>query len=438
MNLINALSTLSTLQLNATLLPTTTEHIHGHHVHIDVSFILQEVFLGLVALFGFIGNCLVCYTVVKRTQVKHSTWYFLCSLSISDAFVCLVNVPTLMYTTYDEDVIDNGTFLCQFNGFSLVCLFLVSVLTLAAISIHKYFHIRQPLQSRASNKSLQIIIGIWVVSIIIALGPLVGWSQYTHVHGHKQCIPASSSALKQQDNGLDYSYLVVLIFIGFFLPLVSMVYCYAAIFIETILHNKRLKSNSIRGDTTFDRRTGRRNSTLRIDWGILKTIFVVVTTFVVCWSPFVVYICYNFQQDSVPSFTLAQFAFMMGYTQSILNPIIYALRHELFRNQFKSVICCLNYMNVDVARSESYGRSGSGNLQQSGSVFLVDATRRGSLTSESTLVFYQHKDSSQMPRKAIGQSSYASQGPKLDSIKERGLGSVLSYENEMFTLNNEK
>ncbi|XP_066919441.1 melanopsin-like [Clytia hemisphaerica] len=398
-------------------------------IEITASLLIQEIFLGLISILGVIGNCMVCYTVVKRAQVKHSTWYFLCCLSISDAFVCLVNIPILMYATYDESVIDNGTFLCQFNGFCLVCFFLVSVLTLSGISLHKYYYIRRPLHLRASTKSLRIIGFIWFVSIGIALGPLVGWSQYSHVHGHKQCVPAS---IRPATN-IDFSYLGVLLLVGFFIPLISMVYCYTAIFIETLSHHKRLNSTSIRGDTTFDRRkraagrTGRRGS-VTYDWGILKTVFIVVTTFIVCWAPFVVYICYNFTQNLTPSMTLSQVAFMLAYAQSILNPVIYALRHDLFRTQFKSVICCIKYMNVDI-RSE---RSGSGS--HPGSLFLVDgmsrSTSSSSSSSDSTLVFYQRKDST-FSRKP---NSYA---PKLDSITERSMPALPSYDNEVFQLNAE-
>lgn len=395
---------------------------------LDLPFFVQEFFLGVIAILGIVGNILVCYTVIKRAQVKHSTWYFLCCLSISDAFVCLVNVPILMLATYDERFINNGTFLCQFNGFCLVCFFLVSVLSLAGMSLHKYYYIRRPLQLRASTKSLKLIGFIWAISIGIAVGPLLGWSQYSHVHGHKQCVPASI----RPSTSKDFSYLAVLLFVGFFLPLISMVYCYTAIFIETLSHHKRLNSNSIRGESAANRkpRTGgarsRRRGSVSYDWGILKTVFVVVTTFIVCWTPLVVYISYNFTHNSTPSVTLSQIAFMMAYIQSILNPVIYALRHDLFRTQFKSVLCCFSYMNVDVARSE---RSGSG-THPGGSLFIVDGmSRTSSSSSESTLVFYQRKDTT-LPRSAT--SPYA---PKLDSITERSFSTNFpSYDNQVFQL----
>lgn len=399
-----------------------------HFNALDMAFFVQEFFLGVIAVLGIVGNILVCYTVVKRAQVKHSTWYFLCCLSISDAFVCLINVPILMLATYDESYIKNGTFLCQFNGFCLVCFFLVSVLSLAGMSLHKYYYIKRPLQLRASTKSLKLIGFIWAVSIGIALGPLVGWSEFSHVHGHKQCIP--KSILSPTTN--DFSYLAVLLFVGFFLPLISMVYCYTSIFIETLSHHKRLNNNSIRGESATSARrakprgrNGRRGS-VSYDWGILKTVFVVVTTFILCWTPLVVYISFNFTRNATPPLELSQIAFMMAYIQSILNPVIYALRHDLFRKQFKSVLCCFKYDNVDIGRSE---RSGSG-THPSGSLFIVDGmSRSSSSSSDSTLVFYQRKDT--LPRSEI--SPYA---PRLDSISERSISTSfpLSYDNQVFQL----
>ena len=95
---------LNTTPYNNTLSPPDDTD----ELQFNALFFIQEIFLGFIALFGIIGNFLVCYTVIKRAQVKHSTWYFLCCLSISDAFVCMVNVPILMYATYDETCIKNG------------------------------------------------------------------------------------------------------------------------------------------------------------------------------------------------------------------------------------------------------------------------------------------------------------------------------------------
>ena len=380
-------------------------HIHDHHVDIGFEFLMQEIVLGFIALFGIIGNILVCYTVCKQNQIKHTTWHYLCSLSITDLLVSVINVPLFMYTTYDETIIDTDKFMCQFNGFLLVCFFLISVITLAMISVHKYLYINYPLYWRGSNQSLKFVAAIWFTCVCIAVGPFLGWSSYSHVHGRKQCIPAAYQTT------IDRSYLLVLVSVGFILPLASMIFCYSFIFMSTRKHQKRVLRNSIGSIETRGLR----------EWGIIKTIIIVVFTFCVCWTPFVVYICFSYMTVDIPM-QLSQAAFILAYMQSALNPIIYALRHKLFRDHFKSVICCSKYANLYIPEQSS---------TQTGTAFTVE-------NRSAKLVHYKKKYSTVSNFQGITSVNIKG-SPSGDAFFEKAVikDTPMSYYNEIFRMSNQ-
>ncbi|XP_057289580.1 adenosine receptor A3-like [Hydractinia symbiolongicarpus] len=284
---------------------------------------LQECMLVVIMTSAIIGNALVCYTTWKQKLLKNTTWNYLFSLSISDMAVAFLDIPIVIYATYDEDILNNET-LCQFNGFCLVLFFLSSLMTLAVISLHKFLFVHRPLYWRSVDHSLHFITGVWIASFVVAIGPVLGWSRYVHVDGRTQCIAGVDRAVS------DYVYLAVFFILGFIAPFVIMVICYSTVYIETKNHAERLKNNTL--------------SDIRLvnEGHILKTIIIIGLTFCICWSPFVVYLCMIITGSNMPV-VLPQLAVIFGFLQSAINPVIYAMRHDLFRDRYKSILCCTTY-----------------------------------------------------------------------------------------------
>lgn len=74
----------------------------------------------------------------------------------------------------------------------------------------------------------------------------------------------------------------------------------------------------------------------------LKTVAMIVSGFVACWLPFfIMYVVESACPESCKVAKLLQNLFLwLGYSNSILNPMIYALYHKDFRRCFRDLVSC--------------------------------------------------------------------------------------------------
>lgn len=75
---------------------------------------------------------------------------------------------------------------------------------------------------------------------------------------------------------------------------------------------------------------------------ITKTLGIIMGVFVVCWLPF--FLIYNVRSqladpDSISGNTM-EFFLWLGYFNSALNPILYAILNANFRNAFRDILAC--------------------------------------------------------------------------------------------------
>lgn len=75
---------------------------------------------------------------------------------------------------------------------------------------------------------------------------------------------------------------------------------------------------------------------------ITKTLGIIMGVFVVCWLPF--FLIYNIRSqledpDSISGNTM-EFFLWLGYFNSALNPILYAILNANFRNAFREILAC--------------------------------------------------------------------------------------------------
>jgi hypothetical protein len=75
---------------------------------------------------------------------------------------------------------------------------------------------------------------------------------------------------------------------------------------------------------------------------ITKTLGIIMGVFVVCWLPF--FLIYNIRSqladpDSISGSTM-NFFLWLGYFNSALNPILYAILNANFRNAFRDILAC--------------------------------------------------------------------------------------------------
>ena len=110
---------------------------------------------------------------------------------------------------------------------------------------------------------------------------------------------------------------------GFVAPVIIITVCYTLMVMR--LKNVRLLSGSREKDRNLRR--------------ITRLVLVVVAVFVVCWTPIHIFILVKALYGNVPETTAVMAAYFfcvaLGYTNSSLNPVLYAFLDENFKRCFR-------------------------------------------------------------------------------------------------------
>lgn len=284
----------------------------------------------LSALFGSIGNILVCVTVYSSPRL-HKTWcYFICSLSVADLLVNLCVQPMEAILT-----LERMAGVCKQSlrdAFRLAAYITcgASLMNLAFMSVERLLAILWPFSQRqilTQTRILTTLAIIWGVPSILGItGLLAG-------------------------KGTRLSSILIL---------TGLAGCYGVIltsgvllFLRTRAHFKvnnvmtltvsqfefenKNSANSASAGRVSEQRTAlaiakkRRESEKRT----AKTIAVVITVFTLSWVPYG-YVLVSDPEQHVNSFYI--WAVAIGMTSSAVNPIIYFFSSKDFRESSKRVL----------------------------------------------------------------------------------------------------
>ena len=139
---------------------------------IGVENFVTLVVFGLIFALGVLGNSLVI-TVLARSKPgkpRSTTNLFILNLSIADLAYLLFCIP-FQATVYALPTWVLGAFICKFIHYFFTVSMLVSIFTLAAMSVDRYVAIVHSRRSSALRVSRNALLGvgfIWALSIAMA------------------------------------------------------------------------------------------------------------------------------------------------------------------------------------------------------------------------------------------------------------------------------
>ncbi|KAK0058934.1 orexin receptor type 1, partial [Biomphalaria pfeifferi] len=123
--------------------------------------------LGLFTI-GVVGNILVCFVVLRSKHMQTVTNLFIVNLAFADAVVLVVCSPPSVLQSVTETWF-MGDIMCKMVIFLQTTVVSVSVLTLCAIAVERYFAICRPLKSRITLRKVTVtVLIIWVISAAMA------------------------------------------------------------------------------------------------------------------------------------------------------------------------------------------------------------------------------------------------------------------------------
>ncbi|XP_043587596.1 octopamine receptor beta-2R-like isoform X4 [Bombus pyrosoma] len=329
--------------------------------------------LGSIIVTAVFGNLLVMVSVMRHRKLRIITNYFVVSLALADMLVAMFAM------TFNASVQITGKwmfsyFMCDVWNSLDVYFSTSSILHLMCISVDRYWAIVKPLKYpiiMTKRLAAYMLLACWIMPAFISFMPIfMGWYTTEENNMHRQKHPELC------EFKVNKVYVIFSSSISFWIPCTIMTLTYFAVFKEASRQEKQMHSRmgnvmllSHRPSKDLNNLNGELNSagsskTLTLneistdhlhtptkDKNIMKmkrehkaarTLGIIMGTFIICWLPFFLwYVITTLCGESCPCPDIViAILFWIGYTNSALNPLIYAYFNRDFREAFKNTLQC--------------------------------------------------------------------------------------------------
>ncbi|KAI8499506.1 PREDICTED: prolactin-releasing peptide receptor-like [Branchiostoma belcheri] len=280
---------------------------------------------GAIVLVGVVGNVLLTYVILRNKSMRSVTNVFICNLAVSDIATCVMCIPfTLAYSLehswYFGEVMCYLVFSLQPTSVYL------SIMTLTAIAIDRYYVIMYPFKPRMSMRTCATIIGlIWVVAVGLSLpvGINTHYLDFTEIGLDFYVCKEKWDEKKQQ-----MIYTNTMWVVQYWLPLLMISAAYAKIGHK--LRNRVMPGSMTERQQEEQNRRKRRTNRLMMS---------VVVAFAICWFPINIFNVINdVNIDLIHEkyYNLIQLLCLwFAMLSSCVNPFLYAWKHDSFRKHLR-------------------------------------------------------------------------------------------------------
>ncbi|XP_043940439.1 alpha-1B adrenergic receptor [Protopterus annectens] len=315
--------------------------------------------LGIFIVFAIAGNIVVILSVACNRHLRTPTNYFIINLAIADLLLSFTVVP--FSATFEiEGYWVFGRIFCDIWAAMDVLCCTASIMSLCAISIDRYIGVKYSLQYPAlvtKRKAVLALLVVWVLSIVISIGPLLGW---------KEPAPPDEKECRITEEPF---YALFSSLGSFYIPLTVVLVMYCRVYFVAKRTTKNLQAGVMRERTRTKELTLRihyrgsqeeteghgsksRGHPLRTALSVkllkfsrqkkaAKTLGIVVGMFILCWLPFFIALPIGSLFSYLrPPETVFKFVFWLGYFNSCMNPIIYPCSSKEFKRAFTRILKC--------------------------------------------------------------------------------------------------
>jgi len=328
-----------------------------------IGILVPTIFFIVIAV-GIIGNILVILVVCKNHQMQNSTNTLIINLAISDLLFLLLCVP---FTAIDY-MLPVWIFTkvwCQCLQYLQFVSAYASVWTLVLMASDRFLAVVFPVQSmtlRTVRNTLISVLLLWLVIMVANIPMLFQHDIYQYFFIKEE--RSSCTFISPTRNGTNSevkAYYYTFNTFGYAVPLGIVLVLYFFM-LRRLWYS--MPNTSIRKSEESIR------AKKKVTWMVTG----VIVTFAICWAPLNVCFLitgYTYQQAGQPygntAFVVSQiFGQVLSYSNSCLNPILYAFLSDNFRKAFLRIfgflLCCRKYkdgqngMNMlDFERTDARG-----------------------------------------------------------------------------------
>ncbi|XP_060773171.1 alpha-1D adrenergic receptor [Neoarius graeffei] len=325
---------------------------------LDAQVVAVGIFLAVFILAAIVGNILVILSVLCNKHLQTVTNFFIVNLAIADLLLSVVVLPFSASLEVFGCWVFGRVFCNIWAAVDVLCC-TASILSLCVISIDRYIGVKYCLKYptiMTERKAGVILVLVWVSSVVISVGPLLGW---------KEPPPSDESICSITE---EPGYALFSSLFSFYLPLMVILVMYFRVYIVARRTTKSLEAGVKRErnksmevvlrihcrSSPEDAGAGSKtkNHPLRSSLSVrlmkfsrekkaAKTLAIVVGMFIVCWLPFFFVLPLgSFFPALKPSDVVFKVIFWLGYFNSCINPVIYPCSSKEFQRAFTRLLHC--------------------------------------------------------------------------------------------------
>ncbi|MEE6474106.1 hypothetical protein FKM82_010270 [Ascaphus truei] len=275
------------------------------------------VFL-VVCVLIVLENLVVLLALWRNKKFHSPMFYLLGNLTLSDLLAGVAYMVNIVMSGANTLRLTPAMWFVREGGVFVTLA--ASIFSLLAIAIERHITmVRMKLYSGDKKGRMFLLIGAsWMVSSLLGILPILGWNCIQNLQSCSTILPL-------------YSKNYILFCISVFLAiLISIVVLYLRIY-------RIVKSNSQRLGTL---RKGALKKSQKY-MALLKTVTIVVGTFIGCWLPLFVLLLFDVscEANACPVLLKADYFLGLAMINSFLNPIIYTLTSRDIRRAILRLVC---------------------------------------------------------------------------------------------------
>lgn len=279
----------------------------------DAQKIAVAVLCTLLGLLSALENMAVLYLILSSQRLRRKPSYlFIGSLAGADFLASVIFACNFVIFHVFHSVDTKAVFLLKIGSVTMT--FTASVGSLLLTAVDRYLCLCYPPTYKAlvtRGRALVALCVMWVLSALISYLPLMGWT----------CCPSPCSELFPlipNDYLLGWLLFITILFVG-------IIYTYGYVLWKAHQHVASLAEHQDRQVPGIAR--------MRLDVRLAKTLGLVLAVLLICWFPALALMGHSLV-STLSDQVKEAFAFcsMLCLLNSMINPIIYALRSGEIRS----------------------------------------------------------------------------------------------------------